>query len=272
MLRNGTTCFVDANILVSLGHVDAVAQAVTESGMRAVLGRGVFDLMPQAMADAMPPELRSRVLFPSADAALREVDALLGRWTRSADGRIRSWATVYGLFPYCSDELFAGLRAIAHRHRTGMAFHISSSIEEARGVEARVGTWPITHLDHLGVLGPDLLLTHCADRPRGSDPGRARHQGRLLPGSRPSPGQGHHENRQDPRDARRWSYRFARSGWRVLERLVRPRPTDEPRRRSLQGCAHGPEPDPGRDGPRDGHPARRPRRTLGRHDRVGRDR
>ena len=161
MLRNGTTCFVDANILVSLGHVDAVAQAVTESGMRAVLGRGVFDLMPQAMADAMPPELRSRVLFPSADAALHEVDALLGRWTRSADGRIRSWATVYGLFPYCSDELFAGLRAIAHRHRTGMAFHISSSIEEARGVEARVGTWPITHLDQLGVLGPDLLLTHC---------------------------------------------------------------------------------------------------------------
>src|SRR5262249_56174464 len=102
MLRNGTTCFVDANILVSLGHVDAVAQAVTESGMRAVLGRGVFDLMPQAMADAMPPELRSRVLFPSADAALREVDALLGRWTRSADRRIRSPPTLYRPFPYSS--------------------------------------------------------------------------------------------------------------------------------------------------------------------------
>jgi cytosine/adenosine deaminase-related metal-dependent hydrolase len=161
MLRNGTTCFVDANILVSLGHLDAVAQAVTESGMRAVLGRGVFDLMPQAMADAMPPTLRERVLSPSADAALGEVDALLGRWTKSADGRIRAWATVYGLFPYCSDELFVGLRALADRHKTGMAFHISSSIEEARGVEARVGAWPITHLDRLGVLAPNLLLTHC---------------------------------------------------------------------------------------------------------------
>jgi cytosine/adenosine deaminase-related metal-dependent hydrolase len=161
MLRNGTTCFVDANILVSLGHLDAVAQAVTESGMRAVLGRGVFDLMPQAMADAMPAALRERVLFPSADAALREVDTLLGRWTTSADGRIRTWATVYGLFPYCSDELFSGLRALADRHGTGMAFHISSSIEEARGVEARVGAWPITHLDRLGVLAPNLLLTHC---------------------------------------------------------------------------------------------------------------
>jgi 5-methylthioadenosine/S-adenosylhomocysteine deaminase len=28
-------------------------------------------------------------------------------------------------------------------------------------VEARVGTWPITQLEKLGVLGPNLLLTHC---------------------------------------------------------------------------------------------------------------
>jgi len=161
MLRNGTTCFVDANILVSLGHVDAVAQAITESGMRAVLGRGVFDRMPKEMVDAMAPALRERVLSPSADAALREVEALLGRWTSSAGGRIRAWATIYGLFPYCSDELFVGLRTLAVRHGVGMAFHIASSIEEARAVEARVGAWPITHLDRLGVLGPNLLLTHC---------------------------------------------------------------------------------------------------------------
>jgi cytosine/adenosine deaminase-related metal-dependent hydrolase len=161
MLRNGTTCFVDVNILVSLGHFDAVAQAVTESGMRAVLGRGVFDLMPKEMMNAMAPALRERVQFPSAEAALREVDALLGRWTSSADGRIRAWASVYGLFPYCSDQLFAGLRAVAERHGVGRAFHMASSIEEARAVEARVGVWPITHLDRLGVLGPDLLLTHC---------------------------------------------------------------------------------------------------------------
>jgi cytosine/adenosine deaminase-related metal-dependent hydrolase len=161
MLRSGTTCFVDVNVLVSLGHLDAVAQAVAESGMRAVLGRGVFDMMPQEMAAAMAPGLRERVLFPSAAAALGEVDALLGRWTSAAEGRIRAWASVYGLFPYCSDELFAGLRAVAERHGVGMAFHIASSIEEARGVEARVGAWPITHLDRLGVLGPNLLLTHC---------------------------------------------------------------------------------------------------------------
>ncbi len=161
MLGNGTTCFVDANILVSLGHLDAVAQAVTESGMRAVLGRGVFDQMPKEMADAMGPELSRRVLFPTADAALLEVERLLTRGRVLDGGRIRAWATVYGLFPYCSDELFAGLRELAERHGVGMAFHIASSIEEAQAVERRVGVWPITQLDRLGVLGPDLLLTHC---------------------------------------------------------------------------------------------------------------
>lgn len=161
MLRSGTTCFVDVTILVSLGHLDAVAQAVRESGMRAVLGRGVFDLMPKAMAAAMAPDLQRRVLSPSAGAALGEVAALLDRWTTTADGRIRAWASIYGLFPYCSDELFAGLRAVGDRYGVGMAFHMASSIEEARAVEARVGTWPITHLDKLGILGPNLLLTHC---------------------------------------------------------------------------------------------------------------
>jgi cytosine/adenosine deaminase-related metal-dependent hydrolase len=162
MIANGTTCFVDTNILVSLGHVDAVAQAVSDCGMRAVLGRGVFDVMPAAMARNMASELQSRVLSPSTQSALGEVDALLGRWTSFAGGRVRAWASIYGLFNYCSDDLFMGLRRLGERHGTGMAFHIASSIEEAKLVERRTGCWPITWLERLGVLGEKLLLTHCA--------------------------------------------------------------------------------------------------------------
>ena len=40
MISNGTGTFVDVNVLASLGHLEAVAQVVEESGMRAVLGRG----------------------------------------------------------------------------------------------------------------------------------------------------------------------------------------------------------------------------------------
>src|SRR5262249_8218023 len=163
---SGTTCFVDTNVLVSLEHLDAVAQAVTESGMRAVLGRGVFDQMPVEMAKAMGPELSRRVLSTSPAAALDAVEALPSpgapRVRGPARGRIAMSASVYGLFPYCSDGLFAGLRPLAARHGVGMVFHMASSIEEAQAVERRTGVWPITQLDRLGVLGPDLLLTHCA--------------------------------------------------------------------------------------------------------------
>lgn len=161
MLRGGTTCFVDTNILLSLGHLDAVAQAVEESGMRAILGRGVFDRMPAAMAARIPEETRARILSPDAGRALAESEALLRRWTVRAGGRIRAWASIYGLCPYTSDELFAGVRHLADRYGVGAAFHIASSLGEARSLEARTGVWPITHLDRLGALGPNLLLTHC---------------------------------------------------------------------------------------------------------------
>ena len=47
---------------------------------------------------------RERVLSPSAEAALAEVDALLARRTSVDNNRIRPWASIYGLMPYCSDD------------------------------------------------------------------------------------------------------------------------------------------------------------------------
>ena len=78
MISNGTGTFVDVNVLASLGHLDAVAQAVEESGMRAVLGRGVTDILPPAK-QTMPQALQAAVCHPSTEAALAEVDALLSR-------------------------------------------------------------------------------------------------------------------------------------------------------------------------------------------------
>jgi 5-methylthioadenosine/S-adenosylhomocysteine deaminase len=161
MLKNGTTCFIDANILLSTAHLDAVVQAIDELGLRAIVGRGLFDIMPDAMAANIPAATRARIVAPSPEAALAEAEALLRRWRARSGDRIRTWATIYGLFTYCSDALFVGIRRLADRYGVGAACHMASSIEEARAVEARTGAWPITQLDRLGVLGPNLLLTHC---------------------------------------------------------------------------------------------------------------
>ena len=160
MLSNGTGSFVDVNILGSLGHLDAVAQAVEENGMRAVLGRGVTDILPDAKR-VMPEALRAAVWHPSTEGALAEVDALLERGAERAQGRIRIWASIYGLMFFTSDALFAGIRRLADRHGAPVAFHIASSREEAKLSESRTGGWPISHLERLGLLREDTLLTHC---------------------------------------------------------------------------------------------------------------
>ena len=160
MIANGTGTFVDCNVLASLGHLDAVAQAVEESGMRAVLGRGVTDILPPAK-QTMPEALQAAVCHPSTEAALAEVDALLSRGPERAWGRIRLWASIYGLMFFTSDALFRGVRELADRHGLPVAFHIASSREEAALSESRTGGWPIGHLDRLDVLREDVLLTHC---------------------------------------------------------------------------------------------------------------
>ncbi len=161
MLMSGTTCFIDTNILLSVGHLDAVVQELDDFGLRAILGRGLFDRMPAAMAANIPAATQARIVAPSAAAALSDAEALLRRWTSRSGGRIRTWAAIYGLFTYCSDELFAGIRGLADRYGVGVACHMASSIEEARAVEARTGVWPLTQIDRLGMLGPNVLLTHC---------------------------------------------------------------------------------------------------------------
>ena len=143
-----------------LGHLDAVAQAVEESGMRAVLGRGVTDILPEAK-QSLPEAIKAAVCHPSTEAALAEVDALLARGTERAGGRVRIWASIYGLMFFTSDQLFRGIVKLADRYDTPVAFHIASSREEAKLSESRTGGWPIAHLDKLNVLRERMLLTHC---------------------------------------------------------------------------------------------------------------
>jgi cytosine/adenosine deaminase-related metal-dependent hydrolase len=160
MLKCGTTCFIDSSILNANMYVDSVVQAVDELGLRAVLGRGVCDLAPPDLPAYFRDDWRRSLFSPSAADALAQAEALLRRWPVRTDGRIRVWATIFGLFTFCSDELFAGIKRLADRFAVGTNFHMSSSIEEAQALEARAGVWPITQLDRLGVLGSNVLLTH----------------------------------------------------------------------------------------------------------------
>jgi cytosine/adenosine deaminase-related metal-dependent hydrolase len=160
MARCGTTCFIDSSILNSQAHLDSVVQAVQDVGLRAVLGRGVCDKVPDDLPASYHPEWRQAIYSRSAEVAIAEVEAVLKPGTTRASGRIRVWATIFGLFTLCSDELFRAIKRLADAYGVGTNFHVASSLGEAEELEARAGVWPITQLDRLGALGPNVLLTH----------------------------------------------------------------------------------------------------------------
>jgi cytosine/adenosine deaminase-related metal-dependent hydrolase len=159
MLRCGTTCFIDSSILIANRYVDAVVQAIDDFSMRAVLGRGFCDRVSVDLPSDFRQEWRN-VVFTDSTTALREAEALLKQWTVRSGGRIRAWATIFGLFSLCTDDLFRGIKQLADRYSVGTNFHIASSMGEALELEARASVWPITQLDRLGALGPNVLLTH----------------------------------------------------------------------------------------------------------------
>ena len=254
MISNGTGTFVDCNVLASLGHLDAVAQAVEESGMRAVLGRGVTDILPPAK-QTMPEVLQAAVWHPSTEAALAEVDALLSRGAERAQGRIRLWASIYGLMFFTSDALFRGIRTLADRHGAPVAFHIASSREEAALSESRTGEWPIGHLDRLDVLREDMLLTHCTlvtdeEVSRLADRGT---KVAYCPGAALRLAKGTTQVGKIPEMPRSRRHGVPGGGRRVLQRHFRPLASCISRCRSVQGCAHGSDPGAGRDRFGDAH-------------------
>ena len=104
MIRTGTTTFCEAGTLFD---VAAVADAVEQVGMRAVLGRWTWDLEGQ----------RGR-MQQTTDEALALTAEVLGKVNGRADGRLGAWPLLLG-FGTCSEALIQGAHALAARHGVG---------------------------------------------------------------------------------------------------------------------------------------------------------
>jgi 5-methylthioadenosine/S-adenosylhomocysteine deaminase len=141
MIRTGTTTFCEAGTLFD---VDAVADAVEQVGMRAVLGRWTWDRAggPSRMAQ-------------STDGALAALEEMLGKVQGRGSGRIAAWPLLLG-FGTCSERLIQGASALAARAGTGWGMmHLAS--HPSRTHDDRM---PLARLDALGVLGPACKLAH----------------------------------------------------------------------------------------------------------------
>jgi len=139
MLLSGTTTFCDGYFFEN-----AVAAAVQESGMRAILAQGIVDFPAPGVPD------------PKKNVA--EAVGFIERWQGKTP------LVTPGLFchsPYtCSEETLKEARKVADEAGCLFQIHVAETQSEVKEIEQRHGASPVQYLDRIGVLNARTLIVH----------------------------------------------------------------------------------------------------------------
>jgi len=139
MIRSGTTTFADGYFFE-----ERVAQAVSQSGMRALLAEGILDF---PTPDSSSP---SQTIIKIEDFIRIYSDSPLIRPTLFAHSAYT-----------CSPELLKKCRHVADRFEVPLIIHLSETQNEVEEVSKRYGRRPVDHLENLGILSQNLIACHC---------------------------------------------------------------------------------------------------------------
>jgi 5-methylthioadenosine/S-adenosylhomocysteine deaminase len=148
MIKSGTTCFNDPGGY----HVDSLAQAALDVGIRGILNRSTRDIADQG---APVPEK----LFEDLETNLVQGEAAVNKWNDSADGRLRCWFSLRYVFNV-SDDLCRGIKQLADKHGVGIHAHAAAVEGENEAIEERFGKRSLERFYDLGLFGPNLYLVH----------------------------------------------------------------------------------------------------------------
>lgn len=137
MIRSGTTAFADMYI-----HMDEIAAAVAELGMRASLSRGLVFLQ---------------------DDGGRRVEEALGlieRWNGKADGRITTMLAPHA--PYtCPPDSLRQIIKLAEELGQPIHIHLAETKEEVFSIREKYNQTPTQYLYNIGLFeSVHVLLAH----------------------------------------------------------------------------------------------------------------
>jgi len=138
MIKSGTTTFNDMYFFM-----DDMAKAVLESGIRAVLSRGLIGLDEKKAA-----------------LGLEETEELISRWHKSADGRIRVMFGPHA--PYtCPPDYLQKIIGKAQQYGLPLHIHLAETRFEVEQSKELYKMTPIEHMESLGLFNFPVVAAHC---------------------------------------------------------------------------------------------------------------
>ncbi|MBD3207120.1 amidohydrolase family protein [Candidatus Bathyarchaeota archaeon] len=148
-LTSGST-----TIQETYNYMDEFARAVEEIGIRADLGEQIAEADYQSIKDGI-----YRYIPDQAEEMLERALKLKQAWHGKANGRITvSWAP---LAPdMCTPWVYEEVQKY-HDPGEKISTHVEQSQREVQQVRTMYNKTSVEHLDHMGVLGPDLIGAHC---------------------------------------------------------------------------------------------------------------
>jgi cytosine/adenosine deaminase-related metal-dependent hydrolase len=152
MLKSGTTAFLETLILGRHG-LDELSDAIAETGIRAVLPRGITDGGGYLDSAQLHPGLEE-----PAEEAIADALAVAARWKGS--DRIRIWLGPRSTGG-CTEELLLRLVELARSEGMGLCQHYAQSAREPGYIQETFGCGQGELLERIGMLGPDVVLLHC---------------------------------------------------------------------------------------------------------------
>ncbi|MEM4348034.1 MAG: amidohydrolase [Candidatus Anstonellaceae archaeon] len=139
MLKSGTTCFSDMYF-----HMDEVAKAVLNCGIRAVLAYGMVDLGDHSVAKS----------------ELQKAEAFISKWNGKANGKIKCAVAPHSIY-LCSAELLKESNRLSQKYNLPLHIHLSETRKEVFDCLKATGKRPVFYLNSLRILSKRLIAAHC---------------------------------------------------------------------------------------------------------------
>jgi 5-methylthioadenosine/S-adenosylhomocysteine deaminase len=149
LIKTGTTCAADPGA----PHMDSVGKVLQETGLRGIIAEASMDQWSDEWP--LPPGVRAF----STEEALKDSEALIKKWNKAANDRIRGWCSLR-VMPNLSSNLIKGINELAHKYNVGIEIHAAVTKGRVDYIKKQTGFTKIKYLDSLGVLGPNWLMTH----------------------------------------------------------------------------------------------------------------